>query len=520
MLKRAIIVPKRSLKVCICQLFCIFADCKNYLNMRSLKLLVVALLSIVAFAACDKDKSASLALERTSLYFASWSDSAQSISYVASDATQVAIASYSAGWSASVDAISQKIKVWPIGATEEGMTNDDLPKEGSVVVNVLNKAGEATSYYISVYICSSQLLGVNSAANCYVINTPNVEYSFDAMHRHDGSQLTTESVGLLWQSNTGAVKNVGLVNGMASFYIPASDEDTTRVVDTNAVIAAYNADGDVIWSWHLWIVNGTPLAAYDTYSNGKSFMRLNLGAFTNANGSQDEQRILDSYGMYYQWGRKDPFPRPYYFDASGADDESRYNEAGTYIAENYVERTSSNGTIDYATKNPMVFITTADDLESEVVGNCDWLAPGYGDDNLWGENGKSLYDPCPYGWKVPSADDLSVLYLADAEDNTDLATARKQYGWHLSDGNNKYFWSACGRRRYTDGKVENMNYKEGVYPAQSQPWEGYYWTSSVGADGKAIALYFDLTTTRTINKFVADAPHYRANGFQIRCVKE
>ena len=486
--------------------------------MRSLKILIVAVLSLSAFVACNKDKSASLTLERTSLYFASWSDSAQDIAYTSTNAASVAVASYSDGWNAIVNGASQKITIWPVGASN-GESNDNLPTEGSVVVNVLNKEGEATSYYINVYISSSKEIDEVGRANCYVITEPCINYTFDATHRPDGSQLATASVSLLWQSNTGVVKNVGLFDGRASFYVASSANDASLVENTNAVIAAYNAVGDVIWSWHLWIVNDNPLVATDIYSNGKVFMQMNLGAFTNANGVQEEQKILDSYGMYYQWGRKDPFPRPYYFDASGADDESRYNESGTYIAENYIERTSSNGTIDYITNNPMVFLTTAGDLEIEG-GSFDWLAPGYSDDSLWGENGKSLYDPCPYGWKVPSADDLSVLYLADAEDNTDLATAKKQYGWHLSDGSNKYFWSACGRRRYTDGKVENMNYKEGVYPSQPQPWEGYYWTSSVGADGKAIALYFDLTTTRTINKFVADAPHNRANGFQVRCVRE
>jgi hypothetical protein len=115
---------------------------------------------------------------------------------------------------------------------------------------------------------------------------------------------------------------------------------------------------------------------------------------------------------------------------------------------------------------------------------------------------------------------MAVLFLADAEDNTPLDEARGQYGWHLTDGTSSFFYPACGRRRYNDGKVENINYKEGVYPSQPQPWEGHYWTSSTTADGKAISLYFDLTTTRTINKFVGQQPRFRANGFQIRCVKE
>ena len=486
--------------------------------MKSVKIWIVALLSIVAFASCNKDKSASLSLSSTALYFTSWDADAQKISYVSNNAVSVAVGSCSSGWDAYVDMATQTIVVKPVGTQEEGMTNDDLSKEGSVVVNALNKEGEATSYYINIYIADTKVLDEDGKANCYVITSPSVSYKFDAKHRPDGSELATASVKLLWQSNYDVVKNASLVGDHVQFYVLPWEGDEKKVLDTNAVIAAYDSNGNIIWSWHLWIVDENPLLATDTYSNGKTFMRKNLGAFTNSNGEKDEQKILDSYGMYYQWGRKDPFPRPLYFDAAGAYDEDRYNETGTYIAEVFAERTADNGTLDYITKNPMHFITNASCIEDGGDGVGDWLVSA--NNGLWSENAKSIYDPCPYGWRVPSAEDLEVLRLADAEDNTPLDDARKQYGWHLSDGNNKFFYSACGRRRYNDGKVENMNYKEGVYPSQPQPWEGYYWTSTTSADGKAVALYFDLTTTRTINKFFPSHSARRANGFQVRCVKE
>lgn len=489
--------------------------------MKSVKFLLLALVSLVAFASCNKDESATLALDRTSLYFESWSDAPQTISYVPTNATSVAISSYSDGWNASVNAGTRTITVWPVGATEEGMTNDDLPKEGSVIVNALNKEGESTSYFIYVYVTQTKALDAEGAANCYVVTAPSVSYTFDAMHRPDGEELGTTRVELLWQSNPEVVKNVDIMDGKAIFYIKASSNDATRVENTNAVIAAYNASGKVVWSWHLWIVNDNPFTAVDTYSNGKTFMRYNLGAFTNAGGSTEEKSILDSYGMYYQWGRKDPFPRPLYFDATGAYDEDRYNENGTYIKENFVERTAANGTLDYTIEHPMYYILNSEHSEyngDSGSGVGDWLVNS--DNTLWSDTKKSLYDPCPRGWRVPTAEDLSVLYLSDAEDNTPLETARKQYGWNLSDGASSYFWSACGRRRYNDGKVENMNHKDDVYPVQPQPWEGYYWTSTASAEGGAVALYFDLTTSRTINKFVTASNRFRANGFQVRCVKE
>ena len=494
--------------------------------MRNVKFLIIALMLMPLFSSCNKADSATLTFERTALYFSKWGDKAQSIRYVATNATSVAVSTCSEGWSAFIDKSTRTLTVSPVGATSEGLTNDDLLKEGTVVVNALNKEGQHTSYEISVYITSaSQVLDENGRANCYVVTKPSANYYFDVMHRPDGEDLATASIKLLWQSNTGVVKNVNLVDNQASFYVRSTDEDSNKFENTNAVIAAYDKAGEIIWSWHLWIVEENPLSNFDTYANGAIFMRQNLGAFTNSNGANEEQKILDSYGMYYQWGRKDPFPRPYFFDASSADDESRYNHKGTYITETRVERSAKNGTIAYVTNNPMNFITNASCIEEGGDGIGDWLISA--DNNLWNDTTKSVYDPCPFGWKVPSVQDLLCLQLPDTEDNKTVDEVRGQYGWYLSDGTSTYFWSACGRRRYTDGKVENINYytKEEYNPSldydpQPQPWAGYYWTSTTDGKGRAFSMHFDLRTTRSTNKFDTKHLAHKANGFQIRCIKE
>ena len=65
----------------------------------------------------------------------------------------------------------------------------------------------------------------------------------------------------------------------------------------NALVALMQ-DGKVVWSWHVWVTDAPQTM---TYGNGTVFMDRNLGAAgTTAGGT-------DAYGMYYQWGRKDPF---------------------------------------------------------------------------------------------------------------------------------------------------------------------------------------------------------------------
>ena len=492
--------------------------------MRSIKCLIAALISTLLFTACHKEaESATITLERNALYFSSWSDSAQSISYTTTGAQSVAISSLSEGWSASVNQANQTITIWPVGAVGEGITEEDLPTEGSVVVNALNSDGKAVSGYIYVYITQTETLDKEGSelANCYIVRKPALSYTFDAMHRPDGEPLDTKRVGLLWQSNPGVVKNVNLADGKAIFYVDMTANNGTALEDTNAVIAAYNAGGEIVWSWHLWITDSDYIDRIDSAINGSSFMHLNLGAFTNSNGSTDKTEIHDSYGMYYQWGRKDPFPRPYYHDASGGDNESRYDSQGIYIAEKYYERTAERGTVEYTIKHPMEFIFNSQNSEyngDSGNGVGDWLTTS--DNTLWGEESKSVYDPCPYGWRVPTSLDYQIFALNDDKTtNLPYETALAQFGWLLSDGATYVFYPACGRRRYIDGMVENMNHSDDMI-TQPRPWEGHYWTASATDEGLAKSLYFDLKTPSRAETPVSQVARFRANGMQIRCVED
>jgi uncharacterized protein (TIGR02145 family) len=161
---------------------------------------------------------------------------------------------------------------------------------------------------------------------------------------------------------------------------------------------------------------------------------------------------------------------------------------------------------------------------SYVLGSADnaydWLYSSH-DDNLWSANSKSVNDPCPRGWRVPAANAFEVFDIDEAEDLDALANVRNMYGWHLVDKNTgvKMFMPGAGRRSFETGVLVNVNnYGYENVPA---PWTGYYWTAGVSEGGKARSMSFDLNTTRAVNnRYSANTPMYRANGMQIRCVRE
>ena len=171
--------------------------------------------------------------------------------------------------------------------------------------------------------------------------------------------------------------------------------------------------------------------------------------------------------------------------------------------------------MEFATQNPMIFVRGAED------NAYDWLYEAH-DNELWSATEKSMYDPCPKGWRIPKAEDFEVFDIAADEDAAASADMRARYGWNLVDKTSgvKMFMPAAGRKSFESGVFTNMSDYGGEH--SPLPWIGYYWTAeSVSADSKALSLYFDLNNTRAVNnRYEPRKAMYRANAMQVRCVRE
>ena len=148
----------------------------------------------------------------------------------------------------------------------------------------------------------------------------------------------------------------------------------------NAVIAARDAGGIILWSWHIWM---TDKPQDQVYLNGAgTMMDRHLGATSATPGD------AEALGLLYQWGRKDPFLG----SSSGTEAVPAKSTAEWPVP---VKSDATSGTIENSIAHPMTFITANS-------ANYDWCYTGNEsvDNDRW-KSVKTVYDPCPPGYRVP-----------------------------------------------------------------------------------------------------------------------
>ena len=324
--------------------------------------------------------------------------------------------------------------------------------------------------------------GVNETANCYIAPQVSKDYKFNASvqgnskHPLDGTPVSAE---VLWEStNTGASCAVGAI--VDNVYFEDGFVYLTAVSAGSAIVAVRDADSKILWSWHIWVwPNYTIAGAMQEYFNKAGYMMdRNLGAVSVTPGDRS------SWGLLYQWGRKDPF-------CGGI----TVPIGTTY--ESAVVCSAETGTLEYATSNPTTIIA----YSSTAIG--DWLYEQ--DDTLWDADVKTKYDPCPPGWHIPSAD-----FWATALNRTtslykefDASVGGMNFAGQL--GNYPSIWYPAGG--YRTGNIQYAVYPQGAYES------GQWW--SAGTNGRK-AINFAVLRTSQVT--VKGTQGLRANGCSIRCV--
>lgn len=244
------------------------------------------------------------------------------------------------------------------------------------------------------------------------------------------ASISPYSARLLWESKLGLVTHVEYIYGYVRFRVP------DRTARGNAVIAVYDKEGKVLWSWHIWITDPPQDRVYENGDNDIVLLDRNLGATKERwTGAGD---ALDTYGLYYQWGRKDPSMGPPSYNYSITDlitapywDYSSRERTAAEVTQ-FARPTTRDGV-----EHPMFLILPTAQQQAYYFN---WIYER--NDILWGyypEDGaifKTIYDPCPFGYRVPMQSEMATVFRN--------AASRTDYGQVVNSGGNQIYFPYAG----------------------------------------------------------------------------
>lgn len=299
-------------------------------------------------------------------------------------------------------------------------------------------------------------LSERGTSNCYIVSEPGV-YSFDATvigngefglvpnagFHTDNPNITPASVELLWEDRPGVVQSVYYQDGRIGFY--------SSGIEGNALLAAKDASGTIVWSWHIWTIDGLTDHVYVNESGTFNVMDRNLGALSNSRGEGDQWKL--SVGTYYQWGRKDPLIESHYI-----------------VVHN-------NVSIKESIAAPSTFFYN--------INISNWTQDN---EELWSPERKTVYDPCPVGYKIATHDIWTGFSVSG---NNDKGL------YFIYDGNGQMSWYPSSSWIDTGGRLINHDY------------ESYIWAAEYKEN-----LHFSSNSLDLTSKYQP------SNGFNVRCIKD
>ena len=354
---------------------------------------------------------------------------------------------------------------------------------------------------------------------------------------HGGANASVDGAEVVWADAANLVSSLSIAhdggNAFLDFEVKASD-----IQSGNAVVAVTKGSGaskTVLWSWHLWFA---PKDALDkikvTNHQNKdyNFTKETLGwkptqwsgstydkartvkvkvVQTIKNGGVAQETVINitqnpgnvkkGATTLYQFGRKDAFPGVATSDLK---------------AGGITENAGDNMTIVNNIQNPDKFY---------IYGSS--MYTNYGYYNLWSADNtvtggynqgndnpvvKTVYDPCPVGFKMP-ANNAFTGFTANGQNNGTMnvngtdnwQTYQNNFGhnfWTNSSKTATINFPASGFRSNNAGSLNNVGS------------DGYYWSAVPNNTNNGCNLYFNSGSVNPLDYGT------RAYGFAVRAVSE
>ena len=301
-----------------------------------------------------------------------------------------------------------------------------------------------------------------------------------------------DGASLVWEDVKGMISAVGIDGDFLTFTVSSEN-----IAEGNAVIAATVSE-TTVWSWHVWVTGETlsGLTTIDTGSHSYQVAPVNVGQVNGtitygatiyageqckvratANGVTMEFLVkaknYTSGGTaryypspYYQWGRKDAM-----YPSTGG-----YNAAGTlisiYSGSTLVSATSA--TPGATIQHPDYWYYNNSNYEpygtnSTYAGKYNyWDINNTATDNVTSSTVKTVYDPCPPGFCVPTG---NLYYFMGNGGSRTMSTWDETYRtatWNIGITGDPLMFPAAASRFYSNSSLNGAGSNA----------VGYYWSST------------------------------------------
>lgn len=339
-----------------------------------------------------------------------------------------------------------------------------------------------------------------------------------------------------------------------------------RVEGGNAVISAHTDKDEVLWSWHIWVidsdlVNGTLgvrdryIADYNVKLFSRSiatqdlalgsigplstaFPRKKNGAPSGSDGDVDLNGLgarFSMYGMLYQWGRKDPFPSAPPREVPGM--------IGLGLSS--VVPDITDGVVGTGNHNPNFFpVVNTNSIDAikinsspkNIFSRIETTPANNRNNKWWSTTRKTMYDPCPATYRVPvekgvyariinaglfDGDGLSkdnfAIYFDGLPEMAGILEKNEKMAENVWEHSEFTFWRGVPASGFRSGY--------GTGDARESGRNGYYWTAETGDGNRPFYVKFGVNVVYTFSpdrsggEYKVIAPSSAADAFAIQCVK-
>ena len=285
----------------------------------------------------------------------------------------------------------------------------------------------------------------------------------------------------------GIFTDISIVDGSPCRYLQFK-VNSIPATGANGVLSIKDSSGVIMWSWHIWVWADSLTTVEITNSTSAKYKILPV----NLASKWDDTAKTKIKNWFYQFGRPNPMLCPSSYNSTS-------NHASFGVLSYAAASIASN--IQTGIKNPATFYKYSSSY------NYNWFQTNSGKTyNLWdaactstgnSDNNvvKTIYDPCPIGFKMPNGNTFTGFSIIN--DANGIVKFTRYSGDSTGVG-----FPMSGYRLYSGGSLSGVGSV------------GYVWLSSAYSQGSAYYLLFYSSDVYPQNYY------YRANGFSVRPVQE